>query len=110
MTGKAEREAEKARYESLGEVSSHCWRHLAEQRSWAQHLKALAGYPCNVKKYKDPTRFEGLPAEVKAVADLCVSRRADAVRADNPDHPALGGGQRPRSRRPGRPPGRASSF
>jgi hypothetical protein len=50
---------------------SSCWRHAADQRSYAQHLKALAHIPCNAKKYKNPVKFDELPEEIKKVATNC---------------------------------------
>lgn len=47
-----------------------CWRHAADQRSYAQHLRALAGVPCSRKLYHSPD-FNALPEEIKEVATNC---------------------------------------
>ena len=72
-TKKGKEKEEEEEEEEAPLLSATCWRHAADQRSYSNHLKALAGIKCSSRKYKLPVDFDHLPAEIAASDAACMA-------------------------------------
>lgn len=63
-------------------ISEACWRLLADQRTYAQHLKALRNITCSRLRYRNPVKYSELPPNIQHVANQCAER--GRLRAPDP--------------------------
>jgi hypothetical protein len=71
--------------------SSRCWRLLADQRAYCQHLKALRGIPCSRQKYKNTAAYNELPPSIQNTATRCELRQRQVLRGSSGNSRRSGG-------------------